>query len=153
MALAPTTNANDLVLTGTLSNAGSISQTSSGAGSPAVREAATLNNSGTYNIASDGSGLLYAYNGTDAFNNTGTFEKTAEAGTTSVASLAFDNASGGIVTVTTGTLALGNGTLSGGTFKRQWQCGAQPDGWQRSDVYGHVYGLRRGDRAARERGR
>ena len=46
----------------------------------------------------------------------GTFEKTAEAGTTSVASLAFDNASGGIVTVTTGTLALGNGTLSGGTF-------------------------------------
>ena len=85
---------------------------------PAV-QGATLNNSGTYNIASDGSGLLYAYNGTDAFNNMGTLEKTAGTGTTST-SLALSNT--GTVLAQAGTLSpasvaqLSGGTLTGGTW-------------------------------------
>ena len=114
MALAPTTNANDLVLTGTLNNVGTITRRCRGVGSCCSRRDPEQQRDIQHRLRRQRSAVRLQRD--DVFNNMGTFEKTAGAGTTSVASLAFDNASGGIVTVTTGTLALGNGTLSGGTF-------------------------------------
>ncbi len=81
-----------------------------------------INNSGTWDAQVDGGAIVNHYGGATSFNNTGTFKKSAGAGTTSV-SISFTNS--GTVDAQSGTLNMssssytqtaGTTRLSGGAF-------------------------------------
>jgi hypothetical protein len=107
--------ANTEFLTGTLNNSGTITQSNSN--TLLIDASSTLNNSGLFDILQSGTG--FQTNGLSgwAINNSGTFQKSAGSGTSVFGGVPFNNASGGIVNVTAGTLSLnGGGTDTGGTF-------------------------------------
>ena len=68
-----------------------------------------INNSGTWDIQTDGAAIVNAFGGTMTFNNSGTFKKTTTTGSTSV-NVPFANT--GTVDVQSGTISLGNGGSS-----------------------------------------
>ena len=67
-----------------------------------------LNNAGLYDIQENGTALSVNGGSGNAFNNTGTLRKSGPGtvGTATLGSLPFNNAAGGIVDVTSGTLSL-----------------------------------------------
>jgi len=121
MTGAGTTNANggiamsggsvkDLTLSRILNAAGTTAWT--GAGGVRAGTGAVIYNSGIWDAQSDAT-ISNAFGGTSAFNNSGTFKKSAGAGNTAV-SIPFNNAS--TVDVQSGTLNLSGGGTSSGTF-------------------------------------
>jgi hypothetical protein len=106
------------VLSGTLNNTGTITQTTPGNRFNRLNfnSGAVLNNTGLYDLQEN----FNALNGSGAFNNSGTLRKSAGGASTDNGSLPFSNT--GTVEVDTGTLALNNvaqvsgSTLADGTW-------------------------------------
>ena len=118
---AGTTNANggmsisgtsfkDLLSSRILNTVGTTTWTGTGGIRPGT--GAVINNSGTWDCQSDAT-MSNPYGGMSAFNNSGTFQKSAGAGTTTV-SIPFNNSL--TVDVQSGTLNLSGGGTSSGTF-------------------------------------
>jgi hypothetical protein len=114
--------ASDLGLVGTLNNAGTLTQTTPGASFNRLNffDGAVLNNTGLYDIQENGQTMRLFGGSGQAFNNSGTFQKSgpATAGTSDLGNVPFNNAAAGMVAVTVaGTLSLsGGGTDAGGNF-------------------------------------
>jgi hypothetical protein len=95
---------------GTLTNNGLIDQ--SGTADLSLNFGGKLNNAGTYNITTD-TNIVTGQFGTNVFTNTGTLKKTGGTGTSTI-SPGFQSSAK--ITVTSGTLSLTGGTITGGTF-------------------------------------
>ncbi len=75
----------------------------------------TINNSGTFSLDGTQTAPLLNNSGTNAFNNTGTLNKTTA--TVADVSVAFNNAASGIVTVNGGTLNISGSLTQNGTIR------------------------------------
>jgi YD repeat-containing protein len=83
----------------------------------------TINNTGLYDLQGDLS-FNHAFADTAAFNNSGTFRKSAGTGTASTGTLPLNNL-GGTIDVESGTLNISSGTHTGGTFITTTVAGVQ----------------------------
>ncbi len=109
-------NTNNVTLAGTLTNAGTINQTVGASGGTLLFNGSTLNNTGNYYVTlTVGATVLLENNGLPVFNNSGLFELTTGNFTALVGqSVPFNNT--GTVEALTGTINLGSGGTSSGTF-------------------------------------
>jgi RHS repeat-associated protein len=98
-------------LGGTLLNNGTIVE----AGNLNLSDSVSIQNNSVYDFTADGSISTSA--GTSLTNTaTGTFEKTGGTGNSSIGATLLFNNQGGTVSATSGTLQLGGGTSTGGTY-------------------------------------
>ncbi len=100
----------------TLNNSGTVTYTATSSGSVFLNNSAIFNNQsgGVFDIQSDNFALDTSGGTAGEFNNAGTFQKSAGAGTSEI-DIAFNNNSGTIA-VTTGILNLSAGGTHSGTF-------------------------------------
>nr|MCU0223957.1 hypothetical protein [Acidobacteriota bacterium] len=94
----------------TLNNTSTATWTSANGLGMRTGSGSVINNTGTWDAQTDGAAIVNYYLGATSFNNSGTFKKSAGAGTTSI-SIAFTN---------TGTVDVQSGTLnvSGSSYKQ-----------------------------------
>ncbi len=95
----------------TLTNNGTINYTPTGS-YLSIYNGSTLNNAGTFNIQND-QGIVSAGTGTNSFNNSGTLQKTAGSGTSTITALLNNT---GSLTSSAGELALNGGGTHSGAF-------------------------------------
>ena len=111
-------NAGHRFLSGTLDNSGTVNQELTSGFVFYQKNDSVINNlaGGLWDIKNDGGINGYYSNGTPVINNAGTFRKSGGTGTSTIDSK-FNNLSGGVISVQSGTLTLAGASSSvGGTF-------------------------------------